>query len=273
MANVPDHYSQLLARHYVWMTGMPFDAKVAEQKDIIRTALDSASNGLAIDYGCGPGFQAIALAEMGFAPVIAVDSSAELLDELNARKGAWDIELEQADITQFETGPKAVVAVCMGDTLTHLESKDRVRAFFKHAAEQLVDGGSFVITYRDLSVAATDVDRFIPVRSDPDKIMTCFLEYLTPDTVRVTDLVYTREPTRWSLEKSSYQKLRLPVQWVAQALKRRRFCRRHDRDGGPLEPRHRAHALDAPARARFRKSCANPWPAGTQDPRANSAEP
>lgn len=218
MANVPDHYSQLLARHYTWMTGMPFDAKVAEQKDIIRAALASAANGLAIDYGSGPGFQAIALAEMGFAPVIAVDSSAQLLDELKAHKDGWDIELEQADITQFETGRKAVVAVCMGDTLTHLDSKDRVRAFFKHVAEQLVDGGAFVITYRDLSIALNDVDRFIPVRSDPDTIMTCFLEYETEDTVRVTDLIYTREPTNWSLEKSSYEKLRLSVKWVAQAL-------------------------------------------------------
>jgi 2-polyprenyl-3-methyl-5-hydroxy-6-metoxy-1,4-benzoquinol methylase len=218
MANVPDHYSQLLARHYVWMTGMPFDAKVAEQKDIIRGALGSAANGLAIDYGCGPGFQAIALAEMGFAPVIAVDSSSELLDELKARKGGWDITLEQADITEFETGHKAVVALCMGDTLTHLDSKDRVRAFFKHVAAQLVDGGAFVITYRDLSVALNDVDRFIPVRSDSEKIMTCFLEYVTTDTVRVTDLIYTREPTHWSLEKSSYEKLRLSVKWVAQAL-------------------------------------------------------
>jgi SAM-dependent methyltransferase len=217
MANVSEHYSQLLARHYVWMTGMPFDAKVAEQKDIIR-GLGSAPNGLAIDYGCGPGFQSMALAEMGFSPVIAVDSSAELLDELKARKNGWDIELQQADITEFQTGQKASIAVCMGDTLTHIASKDAVRTFFQNVEEQLVDGGAFVITYRDLSVEAKDVDRFIPVRSDPDTIMTCFLEYITPEAVRVTDLLYSRGPTEWSLEKSSYLKLRLSVQWVAEAL-------------------------------------------------------
>jgi 2-polyprenyl-3-methyl-5-hydroxy-6-metoxy-1,4-benzoquinol methylase len=200
------------------MTGMPFDAKVGEQKDIIRTALGSAANGMAIDYGCGPGFQAVALAEMGFSPVIAVDSSAELLDELKSRKEGWNIELEQADITQFEHGHKATVAVCMGDTLTHIADKDVVRSFFARVAEQLVDGGAFVITFRDLSVAATDVDRFIPVRSDADKIMTCFLEYETPETVRVTDLIYTREATGWKLEKSSYMKRRLSAEWVAQAL-------------------------------------------------------
>ncbi len=218
MANIAQHYSQLLARHYLWMTGMPFDAKVAEQREIIRNALESAANGVAIDYGCGPGFQAMALAELGFGLVIAVDSSAELLDELKSRKDGWEIELEQADIAEFQTGRKAAVAVCMGDTLTHLDSKEAVRGFFTNVAQQLVEGGAFMITYRDLSVAATDVDRFIPVHSDPDKIMTCFLEYVTSDTVRVTDLIYTRGATDWSLEKGSYMKLRLPVQWVAQAL-------------------------------------------------------
>lgn len=225
MANVADHYSQLLARHYVWMTGMPLDAKAAEQKGIIGDALGSAPNGIAIDYGCGPGFQSIALAEMGFSPVIAVDSSAELLDELKARKDGWDIKLEQADITEFQTGPQASVAVCMGDTLTHLASKDAVRTFFKNVRKQLVDGGGFVITYRDLSVAAKDVDRFIPVRSDPDTIMTCFLEYETSETVRVTDLLYSRGPDGWSFEKSSYFKLRLSVQWVAQALSEAGFVK------------------------------------------------
>jgi hypothetical protein len=51
-----------------------------------------------------------------------------------------------------------------------------------------------------------------------DKLMTCFLEYETPETVRVTDLVYTRGEAGWSLNKSSYVKLRLSVEWVAQAL-------------------------------------------------------
>lgn len=202
----------------MWMTGMPFGAKVAEQKEIIRDAVGSAAHGLAIDYGCGPGFQVLALAELGLAPVIAIDSSAELLDILKAHRGGWDIALEQADLTQFEDGRKAAVAVCMGDTLTHIVDKDVVRSFFARVAEQLADGGAFVITFRDLSVAPSDVDRFILVRSDADKIMTCFLETETPETVRVTDLVYTLSEAGWSLEKSSYVKLRLSVQWVAQAL-------------------------------------------------------
>ncbi|MFL6427452.1 MAG: hypothetical protein ACJ71S_04355, partial [Acidobacteriaceae bacterium] len=79
-------------------------------------------------------------------------------------------------------------------------------------------GGSFAITYRDLSVPLTGLDRFIPVRSDHQKILTCFLEYESDDFVVVHDLVYLRETEGWRMEKSAYRKLRLSQAWVAAAL-------------------------------------------------------
>jgi len=48
--------------------------------------------------------------------------------------------------------------------------------------------------------------------------MTCFLEYTSPTTVQVHDLVYTRNSTGWTLEKSSYPKLRLSPAQVAAEL-------------------------------------------------------
>jgi len=55
----------------------------------------------------------------------------------------------------------------------------------------LHSGGVFVSTYRDLTKELEGLDRFIPVRSD-DKIMTCFLEYESAESVAVHDLIYTR---------------------------------------------------------------------------------
>jgi len=40
------------------------------------------------------------------------------------------------------------------------------------------------LSFRDLTPDLTGLNRFIPVRSDPDRIMTCFLEY-EPETVIV----------------------------------------------------------------------------------------
>jgi hypothetical protein len=49
--------------------------------------------------------------------------------------------------------------------------------------------------------------------------LTCFLEYEGTQTVIVNDLVHVRgEDDRWALRKSSYRKLRLPLQWVCDEL-------------------------------------------------------
>jgi hypothetical protein len=106
----------------------------------------------------------------------------------------------------------------MGDTITHLVSKDAVVELLHLVSDALMPGGTFVLSYRDLSVEATGLDRFIPVYGDEERVMTCFLEFDQSDTVLVHDLVYSREGLRWLLEKSSYRKLRLPVDWLEDAM-------------------------------------------------------
>jgi SAM-dependent methyltransferase len=230
MSSVAGHYASLLAKHYTWMFGIAFEEKVAEQKALLEKILaDSpgypASLG-ALDLGSGPGFQSIALAELGFSPVIAVDTSAELLSELKAHTGSRAIETRQTDLTSPDTyaaGAPCAIAVCMGDTLTHLPSRPDVEAFFSAVFNHLASGGIFAITYRDLTPELAGLDRFIPVRSDEDKIMTCFLEYESEATVLVNDLIHIRNEQTWTLNKSSYRKLRLSQQWVEEALKQAGF--------------------------------------------------
>jgi protein-L-isoaspartate O-methyltransferase len=59
----------------------PYAALVHEQVDPVRQAgvTEPTGTGIARDLGCGSGFQSIALAELGYPTVIAVDSSAKLL--------------------------------------------------------------------------------------------------------------------------------------------------------------------------------------------------
>jgi len=66
-------------------------------------------------------------------------------------------------------------------------------------------------------------DRFIPVRSDESRIMTCFLEFENADSVAVHDLVHMRQDSGWSLNKSSYRKLRLGIEWVREELSKAGF--------------------------------------------------
>ena len=230
MSNVATHYEQLLAEHYVWMFGVSYEQKVAEQKalldQVVRTLPAARRSGSAVDLGSGPGFQSIALAELGYSPVIAVDSSRELLGELQGRKQSFAIETREADITRLDWAPlpeNASVIVCMGDTLTHLPSKDSVETLFTDVFQKLAAGGVFVLTYRDLTGELAGTDRFLPVQADDTRIMTCFLEYKSGDAVTVHDLVYVRCEGGWKLNKSSYEKLRLGVGWVTSALRKAGF--------------------------------------------------
>jgi SAM-dependent methyltransferase len=217
---VADHYANLLARHYSWMFGLSFDEKVAEQRALLEPLLKNTPRGLAVDLGCGPGFQTLALSQLAFRKIHSLDTSAELLTELATHIGPLPIDVHHADILNFadHVPEMADVIVCMGDTLTHLPTLQSVRQLFRIVHAALAPGGLFILTWRDLTPELTGPDRFIPIRADDQRIMTCFLEYTSPTTVQVHDLVHTRKPTGWTLEKSSYPKLRLSPAQVAQEL-------------------------------------------------------
>jgi SAM-dependent methyltransferase len=229
MSTVTDHYERLLAQHYTWMFGTSFDETVAEQKSLLaptlRPLIPTHASALAVDLGSGPGFQSIALAQLGFSPVIAIDTSAALLSELRTHAVRLPIQTHHADLrslAQLVPAARAAAIVCMGDTITHLPAHSDVAALFASIHAALTPGGIFILTWRDLTPELHGTDRFLPVRSDDTTVMTCFLEYTAPETVLVHDLIYTRDvatpDSPWSLNKSSYPKLRLSPAWLAKQL-------------------------------------------------------
>ncbi|HXS06938.1 MAG TPA: class I SAM-dependent methyltransferase [Rhizomicrobium sp.] len=215
------HYDELLAAHYSWMVGVPFEEKVAEQKALLEElGFAAGQHGRAIDLGAGPGYQSAALAELGYSPVIAIDTSKALLDELSSQKGTRAIETLYGDLrhlSRYTPGESAEAIVCMGDVLTHLERHDDVATLLKDSFTALKPGGRLVLTFRDLSQELAGLDRFIPVQSDADRVMVCVLEY-EPRTVLVHDLIHTRNGSGWRLDKSCYRKLRVAPKDVARQL-------------------------------------------------------
>lgn len=65
-----------------------------------------------------------------------------------------------------------------------------------------------VISLRDYSTQLTAEQRFIPVRSDENRNLTCFLEY-RESHVTVYDILHERDGSRWNLKVSKYNKLRI----------------------------------------------------------------
>jgi SAM-dependent methyltransferase len=132
-----EHYENLLADHYEWMFGLPFEAKVKEQETILDAFIGkNVTSGLAVDLGCGSGFQSVALSDRGYS-VLAIDTSEKLLSKLSARTGSRNIVTKRGDLRELDSlvSPNSVgIAVCMGDTLTHLSSRSEVSRLFQSVA-------------------------------------------------------------------------------------------------------------------------------------------
>ena len=230
-AAVRAHYDELLASHYSRLFG-DFEAKVAEQRALLeRLGVAAGAGALAVDLGCGSGFQSLALARLGFR-VRAVDLSPRLLAELTGRAAGMPVETIAGDLRDAAglVPPGAAIVVCMGDTLSHLPREADLDDVFGGLAGRLAAGGRVILTFRDLSKEARDLDRFIPVCALDDLVVTCFLEY-EPQTVKVHDLVWTRQAGRWRFQRGMYRKLRLAPSAVCARLERAGF--RVGRDDAP----------------------------------------
>ncbi|HTD74839.1 MAG TPA: class I SAM-dependent methyltransferase [Steroidobacteraceae bacterium] len=234
MATSETHYRTHLGPVYAWMLG-DLDAAFARAAREIDDLPPAAARGVAVDLGAGLGLHAVPLAKRGF-EVVAIDNCQGLLDELHSRGGSLPIAIHNADLLEFPgfvTG-QAQVIVCMGDTLTHLRALATVESLLAAVAASLAPGGVFATTFRDYATSELKGEqRFIPLRADADRIMTCFLEY-EDHQVTVHDLLHEKEDGRWRQTVSSYPKLRLAPEWVMSKLSQLGFSVTRDATTGGM---------------------------------------
>ncbi len=214
---VKKHYDAHLANFYSWMTG-DFEARVNDNIEFFKIHdITPFHNTQAIDLGSGHGIQSVALSIIGF-KVLSVDFSKQLLDELKQNSNS-KVEVLEADIMDFKAyaGYKPELIVCIGDTLTHLESVKDVERLIKNSAGFLCENGKIVLSFRNQTTELKGTSRFINVKSDDNRILTCFLEY-HDNHVNVSDILYEKENNNWVMKVSSYPKLKLSPGAVSQML-------------------------------------------------------
>lgn len=219
---VKEHYENHLGDFYSWMMG-DFDSRKNEFLAFCkRNELRPSTSKIAIDLDAGHGIQSIALAEIGF-KVLAIDFNAQLLSELETRKNELPIQIINSDFKSFvKYGNQAALIVCCGDTISHLDSVEEITQLFSDIHDSLAVNGKFVLSFRDYSYELTDSSRFIPVKNDASRILTCFLEYY-PDKVRVTDIFHQLIDGNWEQRISSYDKVRISEQMILSLLKDQGF--------------------------------------------------
>ena len=159
---VEDHHEKLLATHCTWMRG-DYDSKVCEYRLVFEKAeILPRSGGKALDLGCGPGFQSVVLADLGF-EVPSVDTSATLLQELRDRTGGRVVRTVLGDMRESKTyaneGPFEV-AVCMGSTLPHLRAYREVERLLGGVLAVLENGDTLVLEFCDATRELEGADLF-----------------------------------------------------------------------------------------------------------------
>lgn len=223
MLPVQQHYDQHLGPVYAWMVGgveAAFEYGAAELDAIDANA---PVGRIAVDLGAGFGMHSIPLARRGF-DVLAIDSSAVMLQELSRQARDLRVRAICDDLLSFSRhlSTKPELVLCMGDTLTHLPDEDYVQRLIAAVRGSLADEGRFVITLRDYTAPLIGNRRFIPVRSDEQRIFVCFLEY-SDTRVRVSDILHEREGSHWKMSVSSYDKLRIMPEWLGDRLREAGF--------------------------------------------------
>ena len=208
-----EHYDNHLANFYSWMIGDFRIAKDAFKEFCINNDVRPFKTKTAIDLGAGNGVQSIALGEMGFM-VKAVDFNKQLLWELESKIGSLPIETICDDIKNVLSMARdsADLIVCCGDTIAHLNTWQEINDLVHNCYEVLEPKGKFILSFRDYSMPLLGDQRFIPVKSDNNRILTCILEY-SDDKVIVTDLLHEKNNSGdWEQRVSAYQKLRISTE-------------------------------------------------------------
>ena len=135
-----------LAPSYDTMTG--FTGRFERERPAFRALVERNRIRTAVDAGCGTGFHAMLLAELGV-EVTALDVSPEMIRraEENARvlglKVRWDVADFQ-DLSCLAHGQYDAVFT-MGNTLAHLLLENERLGALKNLSELLVPGGVLVI--------------------------------------------------------------------------------------------------------------------------------
>lgn len=200
------------------MTG-DFETKQLEFQEFLRkNSVFPYSTKKAIDLGCGHGIQSIALHKIGF-NLISIDFDEKLLNELQENSKGMSIKIIQDDIRSVKkyADNEPELIICAGDTITHLDNANEIEQLIKDCCEILKKDGKLILSFRDYTKELLDTARFIPVKNDNTRILTCFLEY-NSDFVRVTDLLHEKTENGWLQKISSYIKVRILLDEITKLL-------------------------------------------------------
>jgi SAM-dependent methyltransferase len=136
-----NHYAKLDYRKLI-----AWDKRLAREWAFLEKPFSSVPSRRLLDLGCGTGEHARFFADKGF-EVVGVDVSDTMIGrarESGVPQGVTYIEGDLAHVEKVVQGPFGA-AVCLGNTLTHITTRETLIDLFKGVRSVLLPGAPFVV--------------------------------------------------------------------------------------------------------------------------------
>ncbi len=160
-------YDSVVDDYHLWYRD--WDATLEREGLQMRRWLRDRGVERVLDASCGPGTQAVAMAQLGYA-VTAADPSAGMLDRARRYAADYDvlgrIEFVQASFLELPTVVTGTfdALVTKGNALPHLLTDLEISRALENFYRLLRPGGTVVIGMQDFEPFIEDRPRFIPGR-------------------------------------------------------------------------------------------------------------
>lgn len=118
-------------------------ARLEREGPFLKQCLEQAPGKRVVDIACGTGLHAAFLADLG-ADVTALDASADMIAHAQARRSHPNVAYGVCDMRNVQGGPWDL-ALCLGNSITLLDSLEDVRATLAAVHAALSPGGLFVV--------------------------------------------------------------------------------------------------------------------------------
>jgi SAM-dependent methyltransferase len=140
---VPDNYfDEWVAQQYKILWAHLFDPAVVEPA--VSFLAELAGAGRALELGIGTGRLALPLRRRGI-PVVGIELSAAMVDQLRAEPGSADIDVTIGDFSTTTVNGTFTLAYLVRNTIMNLTTQDAQVECFLNVARRLEPGGCFVI--------------------------------------------------------------------------------------------------------------------------------
>lgn len=114
-------------------------------ENTVNFLIKDIHEGNILDIACATGDYAINLAKRGF-KVDAIDLNGDMINTAKSKDSSVNfVEGDMTKINSIFNGHKYDIAFCIGNSIVHLSSKDKIEDFIKDIYEMLNPGGVLVI--------------------------------------------------------------------------------------------------------------------------------